>query len=185
MRDRSFSLTWAVQEAQYLLSPLTKQSNPVNWDSLIASARNLPVLLVEQAGSRQAMSPSDLDRHPHFWTVHCGLFRSAELLIREVKSEASLSNLVQALQVEDLRLPSDPILCETRFMNEIVESTFHNREVDTVALYPTQRRVDLRWSNVGTDSKWWVLPEDIDDPRLGEHSTANPASVQEALDSQE
>jgi len=148
---RQFSLTWATQEARYLLSPLMflrygmQEIQRLNTSLFIEMARKLPVLVVEKDNQRQAITPEEFSHQPLFWTIDCALFRSAELIIREVASPASLSNLIRTLHAEKVQLPIDPILCGFNSYNLLDRSVFEGMEVDKIEVYPEQRRVDLRW----------------------------------------
>ncbi len=154
---RKFSLTWATQEARYLLSPLLysrygygsrkerEEFQPLNTSRLIEMARKLPVLVVEKDNQRQAVAPDEFSHEPLFWTIDCTLFRSAELIIREVASPTSLSNLIRTLHADNVQLPIDPILCGFNTYNPLDRSVFEGMEVDKIEVNIEQRRVDLRW----------------------------------------
>ena len=149
---RKFSLTWTTQEARYLLLPLLypryggrEESQPLNTSLLIEMARKLPVLVVEKDNQRQAIAPDEFSHEPLFWTIDCALFRSAELIIREVASPTSLSNLIRTLHADNVQLPIDPILCGFNTYNPLDRSVFEGMEVDKIEVHIEQRRVDLRW----------------------------------------
>ena len=149
---RKFSLTWATQESQYLLSPLLypryegrEEFQPLNTSLFIEMAKKLPVLVVEKGDQRQAIAPDEFSHEPLFWTIDCALFRSAELIIREVASPTSLSNLIRTLHADNVQLPIDPILCGFATYNPLDISVFEGMEVDKIEVHIEQRRVDLRW----------------------------------------
>jgi len=146
-----FSLTWATQEARYLLSPLLhplygrQEIQLLNTSLFIEMARKLPVLVVEKDNQRQAIAPEEFSHQPLFWMIDCALFRSAELIIREVASSTSLSKLIRTLHAENVQLPIDPILCGFNSYNPLDISVFEGMEVNKIEVNPEQRRVDLRW----------------------------------------
>jgi hypothetical protein len=147
---RQFSLTWATQEARYLLLPLLflkrkREFQPLNTSLFIEMARKLPLLVVERNNQRQAITPNEFSHEPLFWTIDCALFRSAELIIREVASPTSLSNLIRTLHADNVQLPIDPLLCGFNTYDPLDISVFEGMEVDKIEVYPEQRRVDLRW----------------------------------------
>ena len=167
---RQFSLTWATQEARYLLSPLLNPSNrmreelqPLNTSSLIEMARKLPVLVVEKDNKRQAIAPEEFSHEPLFWTIDCALFRSAELIIREVASPTSVSNLIRTLHADNIQLPIDPILCGFSTYDPLDISVFEGMEVDKIGVYPEQRRVDLRWVAKKDPLRCRRIPNELSD----------------------
>ncbi len=168
---RQFSLTWATQEARYLLSPLLSpyysrlrvigSMEALDSSLLIDEVGKLPVLLVESGGQRRAVSPDDFRRERRFWTIDCGFFRSAEMLIREVPSAASLSALIDGLHASSFQLPDDPVLCGSRSGSILDEYTFEGKEVDAIRIHREQRRVDLRWAERTDPPRWRGMPEDV------------------------
>ncbi|MGN6370039.1 MAG: HD domain-containing protein [Phycisphaerae bacterium] len=157
--ENGHSLTWAAQEAPFLMAPLTNATHP---KILNAEISKIPALLVEVDNKRIAMAPSQLSSYPLFWTIGCEFFSHAEWLIREVQSDASLSALIQSLNAKGLGLPSEPVLCMTSKSNPLVQNVMEDREVDFIRILPDQRRADLRWARqLGTASKWISLKKDI------------------------
>jgi len=100
--ERAYSLTWAVQEARYLASPL--YSGPAtSAELLLEHIFDLPLILAERDDHRCALSVHDLQSLPYFWTVDSQFFRSAERMIREVSSSASLRSIIKAAIAQDFR----------------------------------------------------------------------------------
>lgn len=162
-KERSFSLTWGVREARILLTRLFGfgQRTPVEQEFLLASAKELPVFIVEKDGERLAMSSSDLSNHDRFWTVGGAFFDSAEDLIREVESGASLSRVIEALKVDSLVLPKDLVLCTVARGNSLDNHALAPWEVDTIRIDRKHRRVDLGWAKRNEDvRRWYFLTHD-------------------------
>lgn len=161
--SRSFSITWAAGETAYLLLPLLRhdREQPLNpkllWDAL----RAIPCVLVEEAGKRIITSPQKMSDWNSLWTIDCVLLSSAESLIREVASAASLSKLVNALNVTDFKFPNDPVVCGININNELVQTVFESREVDKIIVNQEQRRVDLHWVKKTSPPRWIHLPENF------------------------
>jgi len=164
---RQFSLTWATQEARYLLSPLLyslyrrRGIQLLNTSLLIEMARKLPVLVVEKDNQRRFITPEEFSHEPLFWTIDCALFRSAELIIREVASPTSLSKLIRTLHADNVQLPIDLILCGFNTYNPLDKSVFEEMEVDKIGVYPEQRRVDLRWVAKKDPLRCRRIPDEI------------------------
>lgn len=164
---RAFSLTWAAQEAKYLLGPLLSQSGletaaePLNEKLLTESAKGVPALLVEREGTRRAISPRDLDRENYLWVVDCAFFESAEHLIREVPGSASLSGLIRGIEA-NIVPPGEPLVCGVGMRGGLVEAlSFEAREVDTIRVSLEERRVDLRLVAKSSPPRWHELGKDL------------------------
>jgi molecular chaperone HtpG len=143
--ENAHSLTWAAQEAPYLIRTLTDQNNATHPKILSAEIATIPALIVEVDGRRVAMSADELCKADLFWTIDCAFFLHAEWLIREVQTDASLSGLINSLKAKELQLPKEPVLCSLSPSNPLVKKIMEEREVDFIRILPDQRRVDLRW----------------------------------------
>jgi len=159
---RSFSPTWAVGETAFLLAPLTgsgqRESTALSPKLLHEALSEIPCVMVEEDGKRLSRAPKDLVSTKEFWTIDCGLLSSAESLIREVSSAASLSGLVNALNVVNFKFPDAPVVCGANHNSALLSSVFARKEVDRIIVNPTQRRVDLRWVDKSKPSRWVQLP---------------------------
>jgi hypothetical protein len=166
-KERSFSLTWAVREARILLARLVgyRRRRAVEEEILLSSAKELPVFIVERDRKRAAISAAELSQYDRFWTVDGAFFESAEELIREVESEASLSGVIEALRVKSLELPTDLVLCTVARENSLDNHALLDWEVDTIKVDRKHRRVDLGWSKKQKGvSRWhFLIHEDIRD----------------------
>lgn len=161
-RLRGHSLTWAVQEAQILLSPLIRSAvhsdiHSLNSDLLGDAIKDIPLLLTEKLDGRQAVSISALQKEERFWTIECSLFTSAEVIIRETSANASIRSIVKALGA-DIQLPADCLLCYPPH-SEFSSDAFQGREIARVVFIPEQRRLDVMWQNKSTPARWLTLPE--------------------------
>ena len=159
--ENRHSLTWAAQEAPYIMQPLNDSNAATYPNILSAEVAKVPALLVEVNGARVAMSPEQLSREETFWTIDCEFFSHAERLIREVRANASLSALIATLGAGELNLPKDPVLCSTSPSNPLVRKLMEEREVDYIRVLQEQRRVDLRWGLLNkTTPKWRSVTRD-------------------------
>ena len=160
-KERSFSLTWAMQESRFLLAPILKvrardreDSRPVSSDLLLSEVLKLPLLVVERDGRRESTSPAQISKVPSFWTIDSAFFRSAEMLIREVPGPVSISALGNALGTHNLHLPDGAVICSLPTTEAIEEQLFAAREVTKILVYPDQRRADFLWEAVTPTPRW-------------------------------
>lgn len=161
--NRSFSLTWAVSEAQFLLAPILDASDGEALSSNLfeEALSELRVLPVETKSGRTAISPASLAREPEFWTIDCALFHIAEPLIREAGKSASLSGIVETLNVPGFQLPPSKMLCGVRPSDYFGSYAYRKREVDRIVIFPDQRRIDLRWVPLASPSRWLSPPNQV------------------------
>jgi molecular chaperone HtpG len=162
--SRSFSLTWAVQEARYLLGSIYGTSpergqRAVSARLLKDVVSEIRFLPVERSGNREAISPSALAAEGGFWTIDSGLLRSAEPLIREAATSGSLSRLLGSLDIPNFSFPNDLVLCGLSPDDQFAEFAFAEREVDRIVIHRDQRRVDLHWSRAASPKRWLSYPE--------------------------
>lgn len=164
MRLRGHSLTWATQEAQFVLSPLLRsatsrrESDALNPDLLENAVEELPILLTEQHEGREAVSCSTLRKEERFWTIDCPLFTSAEYLIRETSANVSIRSVVKALGA-DIQLPAECLLCGTTQYSHFHSAAFRGREISKIVVLREQRRLDVMWQDKATPARWLTLPD--------------------------
>jgi molecular chaperone HtpG len=149
---RSYSLTWAIEEARYLITSLL--THPVSTKLLEDELTDLKVLPVESKSERIAISAREFAMEKSFWTIECMLLQPAEVLIREAATSTSLFQVVKALKLPNFDLPSDLVLCGVRPYSSFGKYAYQNREVDKIVLSREQRRIDLRWTNISHPPRW-------------------------------
>lgn len=164
-QDRGFSLTWATQEGGYILGSLIpskpsgdpKEVELTNTEKMFQAAKKIPLLLVEQDGKRVAKSPYELADEEIIWTIDSAFFRSAEWLIREIAGPVSLSDLINAFQINYVSFPTEPLICGATPRDKIHQFAFMEKEIDQIGVYPEQRRIDLRWVKQTDPPRWREL----------------------------
>lgn len=162
--ERSYSLTWATQEGQFMVSPLLgdghyRNSRPLKSTLMRSAIKAIPLVVVELAGKRFASSIDDLHGHSAFWTTDCALFRSVEWLLRECPVNSSLSIVANAMEYQEIELPKEPLLCSLKSMSRVDQLIHGGREVDCIVTRQRQRRADLRWVAIGDNPRWQTMPE--------------------------
>lgn len=158
---RSYSLTWAIEEARYLISGLL--DGPISKKLLENELSDLQILPVEKDSVRVAMSTREFSEKKFFWTIECMLLQPAEVLIREAATQTSLYQVVKSLNLQNFELPSDAILCGVRPNISFGKYAYQGREVDKIVLSTEQRRVDLRWTNKSYPSRWLYYSRPVPD----------------------
>jgi molecular chaperone HtpG len=155
LADRGFSLTWSAQEASYLLSPLltSRAEDLIRLDRAIGT---IPSVVVDDGAQRRLLPPRDVASLPIFWTVESNFFRSAESLLREMPSTASVEAIIDSLGIDGLQLPDGPLVTFSS-ITRAPERVLTSREVSRIAIDHQQRRVDLAWENSTETPRWTPL----------------------------
>ncbi|UPL48521.1 HD domain-containing protein [Hymenobacter sublimis] len=161
-KGTDFSLTWALNEAPILLAPIVRANDsdntrPADKSVLFDELEKAKILLIEQSFERKIASINDVKALDHIWIIDCDLFRSAESLIKEIKSAPPLTSLVKTLyNGKDEKIKHiDNLLCSFRRIDSISEHALKGRTISHVKIFPVERRVDVCWSFKGEDN--WIL----------------------------
>lgn len=166
---RGFSLSWAVREARFLMSPFFTSDEDFQDPSenqvglthrkiFLQAVRGLPVLLIEEGEKRTQTTVDYINGLEQFWTVQSLFFRSAELLLEEVPSSSSLSTLITALGAVVHRLPVGPVLCTGDFHDEIDRLAFIGKQPVSILCNLSQRRLDICWKTQTSLPIWLRIP---------------------------
>jgi hypothetical protein len=165
-RERCFSLSWSATEGRYLVSPLLPEEQRRNERTfevidarlLLDAVSELPLFVVEQQGERSVASAAAIADLPEFWTVHSRSTESAEVMIQEAPGRASLTALMALLSGGDAHLPPGPLLCAVKKGRLLDELALSRREVASIDVDTTRRRVDLLWQRTSDPPRWVGLP---------------------------
>jgi hypothetical protein len=162
MTQERYSLTWAANNAITLVpfgfsDPRNEAILPI---ALRDHMKTLPVYIVEKGGERTNITFLDLASEKTFWTVDSQLIRSAEQLVREVKSNSTVASVVDALGDKAQALPSETILYNldvSPMLRDAVELEFEPYEISASE---SLRRADIRWG-ARTPLNWVRVDEII------------------------
>jgi molecular chaperone HtpG len=157
LRKEGFSITWAANEANWLLNSFTRNSRITNnrevkiedLNSFEKALSKIQCVLIEKNTNREIISVNELKELNHFWSIDCASYSSADSLIKEVKSSntSALALLKTIFGNEDSNTDHiDYLLCNQQSDKIIDKIIGDNFQVDSIKLIPEQRRLDLRWS---------------------------------------
>lgn len=162
---RGHSLTWAIQEAQYILTPFfslkrilhTGAVQLIKKEIFLECFSEIPIFLVESTDSREPTCLKDIAKNDVFWTISCSFLRSAELLFRETKTNISIRALVKSMGGEQ-ELPLEPLLCTASLYSHLDNIPFEGREVSRIVVKLDERRLDLAWAKRNEKPRWTEVP---------------------------
>lgn len=187
LRKEGFSITWAANEANWLLNSFTRSSRFGNnreikiedLNSFEKALSKIQCVLIEKNTNREIISVNELKDLNHFWSIDCASYSSADSLIKEVKSSntSALALLKTIFGNEDSNTDHiDYLLCNQQSDKIIDKIIRDNFQVDSIKLIPEQRRLDLKWSVV--KEKIWEEIIITDDDFNYSRSSSNRCFVQ-------
>ncbi|WMT73810.1 hypothetical protein [Bradyrhizobium sp. Ash2021] len=158
----NYSLTWAANNAITLV-PFGFRSgaggDAVLPNELRDRMKGLPIYIVEKNGRRTNVNFNELAKEEVFWTVDCQLVRSAEQLVRETKSNSTVSDLVKALNDSAQELPSNTVLYNLDISSMLRDSVELEFEPHEIKANESLRRVDIRWGE--RTSEHWIRVQEL------------------------
>ena len=162
-----FSITWAAEESDWLLSNFLTRRNPrfnvdfSNKEILIRKLCEIPTILIEKEGVRQFISIAELKKGGHFWTIESEAFNSANRLLKEIKSTRSVVSILSDLYgTNSANLDNvDVLLNKKVFYNLIDEILLTEFQISDIKIVPEQRRLDICWDKISTEKKWMRFPK--------------------------
>jgi molecular chaperone HtpG len=156
-----YSLTWAANNAITLV-PFGLSGRADSQVALPNELRDrmktLPIYIVEKGGKRKNIDFNTLLDEEIFWTVDCNLVSSAEELVKEVKSNSSVSDIVAALGDPAQALPEGTVLYNLDVnsgLRSAVELEFEPYEITGSE---SLRRIDIKWGR-RTSGRWVRIGE--------------------------
>lgn len=187
LRKEGFSITWAANEANWLLNSFTRNSRYAigrdikieDINSFEKALSRIQCVLIEKNASREIISVNELKDLNHFWSIDCASYSSADSLIKEVKSSntSALALLKTIFGNEDSNTDHiDYLLCNQQSDKIIDKIIRDNFQVDSLKLVPEQRRLDLRWSLV--KEKIWEEIVITDDDHSYNRNYSNRCFIQ-------
>ena len=154
--EEHYTVTWAISQIAYIISPLIASRARVTRRDLQRDAlRELPMFLVESNNERKAASLQDLHSAGNFWSIQSELLRSAETLVREAPSEITAGFLLKASKKDAVALPDGNLVCNLDASSlplHVARLTFEVKRVNAVA---KDRRLDLCWRPVEQHQLWF------------------------------
>ncbi len=187
LRKEGFSITWAANEANWLLNSFTRSSRFTSnreikiedLNSFEKALGRIQCVLIEKNAEREIISVNELKDLDHFWSIDCASYSSADSLIKEVKSSntSALVLLKTIFGKEDSNTDHiDILLCNQqsdKLIDRIIRDSF---QVNSIKLIPEQRRLDLKWSLV--KEKIWEEIILTDDDFSYNRSNSNRCFIQ-------
>lgn len=160
MSEEKYPLSGAISQLEYISSGLEWNSgeyfsrhNECRYPELLkASFSRLPVFLLEGAIERKAASLDDLRKLGKFWTVEAPLFRSLEVLIRQMPVNITARAILEFAKGGP-QLPSEPVVSNlnSQYARALIVGIF---EIKRISAIESGHRLELEWGLL-RESLWY------------------------------
>lgn len=164
LQNVGYSLSWAMSEAKYLMKPLIEGSNfsdsgvrAHSWDMLQSQLAKINSIVLEQKGVRQSVSAEDVFNFDKVLIIDSEMVTYAESLLRQVKSDTTLLNILRMVQ-DDIDISTElPLFCNYDSSNKMHQYALRNKEASSIKVNKQQRRIDIIFSNSNASRKWDII----------------------------
>jgi len=143
LEQSDYSKSWAIYEAKYLMLPLLNNSReysniptePVDEDILVQQLASLKCIILESNGERRIVSATEVSQLEEVNIFDCKITKAAESLLRELKSSATLQDIIQVVHSGGNFLKGIPnLICNYDSMNILHQYALRNKEVSAIKI---------------------------------------------------
>lgn len=146
-----YAQSWAVSEGRYLMKPLiyddysNNRIEPIDEEVLIHRLAHLKCLALENDGKRRIVSAEEVTGLKEVNIFECEMTRAAEYLLKEVRSTATLSNLINVVCDDNFLKDVKNVICNMDSTNILHQYALRNKEVSKIEVAHKQRRIRLTY----------------------------------------
>lgn len=149
---QTHSISWAANEANYLLSDISNYATRYNLYEIVrkdifnSCLSNINCLLIENKEERTLTNFNDLSKSDHFWTVESFAYTSADSMLRDIKgAQKSALYVMDSILGQSLSNHINSVLCNTSINKYIKELLFDKFDIFKIRADVDYRRLDLCW----------------------------------------
>ena len=153
LENLNYSKSWAISEGRYLMRPLlpdefsNERMEPVDENILTQRMARLKCIVLENQGQRNVVSAEEVYNMEEVNIFESKMTQAAEYLLKEIRSEATLNNLIGIVCSQDNFLQNvDNIFCNYDGYNILHQYSVSNKEVSKIVVNHSQRRIKLTYS---------------------------------------
>lgn len=152
LEEQNYAQSWAMSEGRYLMRPLiygeynNNRVEPIDEDVLIQRLSYLKCLALENEGKRQILSAEDVAKLKEINIFECEMTRAGEYLLKEVRSNATLSSLINVVCEDNFLIDEKNVICNYDMDNILHQFALKNKEVSGIDVVHKQRRIRLTYS---------------------------------------
>lgn len=162
LERNGYAQSWALSEGNYLMRPLfdsvfgmygNHRVEPIDEYVLLRRLAHLKCLALENNGDRKIVSADQVANLDEINIFECEMTRAAEHLLKEVRSNATLSNLISVVCEDDFLKNSKNVICDIDGVNMLHQYALKNKEVSRIEVTYNQRRIHLTY--VEKKNSWY------------------------------
>lgn len=155
---KNYSKTWALEEGKHLMRPLLVDrdyhSEPVDDESLLQSLSQLKSFVVESDDERRIISANDVHSMKEFTVYESKLTQAAEQLLKEVKTDATLNNILAIVRKENQFVDNKiNTLCNYDPNDMLHQYALRDKEVEAIKVDREHRMIQIKYST--TKETWY------------------------------
>lgn len=158
LEKENYSKTWALSEGKYLMKPLIMDNDshnePVDENILIQRLAKLKCFVIENGKERKVLSAEDVINLNEINIFECKMTQAAEYLLKEIKSNATLNDLIGVVCNENNFLSdNNNIICNYDEYNILHQYALRNKEVRKIKINRMQRIIHSTYSD--NEDTWY------------------------------
>lgn len=153
LEQLEYSKSWAISEGTYLMRPLVSDNysnyhaEPTDEEFLTHRLAKIRNIALENNGVRNIVSAEEIYNLLEINIFESKMTQAAEYLLKEIKSEATLNDLIGVVCVEDNFLSKvNNVVCNYDMYNILHQYALSNKEISTIIVSHKQRRIRLTYS---------------------------------------
>lgn len=162
LEQLDYSKSWAISEGRYLMRPLVSDDytnyrvEPTDERVLAQTLAKIKNVALENGGQRSIVSAEDIYNLPEINIFECKMTEAAEYLLKEIKSNATLNDLIGVVCSENNFLAEvNNIVCNYDSYNILHQYALSNKEISNIVVSHKQRRIRITYSMIS--DKWYIF----------------------------
>ena len=159
LEQKNYSKSWAISEGGYLMNPLVydeygnSRIEPMDEEILVQRLAKLKCIVLENDGKREVVSATEVAEKPEINILECKMTQAAEYLLKEIRSDATLKNLIGVVCSEENFLANiENVICNYSERNILHRYALRDKEVSKIAVNRKQRRIHVTFK---TKENFW------------------------------
>lgn len=162
LEQLDYSKSWAISEGRYLMRPLVSDEynnyriEPTDESVLTQTLAKIRNIALENEGKRSILSAEDIYNLPEINIFESKMTEAAEYLLKEIKSDATLNDLIGVVCSEDNFLRNvNNVFCNYDMYNILHQYALSNKEISAVVVSHKQRRIKITYSSIV--DQWYIF----------------------------
>ncbi|MCI9421413.1 MAG: hypothetical protein HFG81_01680 [Dorea sp.] len=153
LEQLEYSKSWAISEGYYLMKPLVSSNSrkspvePTDEEVLIHRLSKIRNIVLENDGVRSIVSAEEIYNLSEINIFESEMIQAAEYLLKQIKSDATLNDLIGVVCAEDKFLSKvNNVICNYDMYNILHQYALSNKDISSIIVDHKQRRIRLQYS---------------------------------------